>query len=101
MTGTRTRRLALLLIAPLLAAVGVSLATTAQAAPSTAPAATTDEPTPVKSIKRIGKAQPKSIKRIGRATNPDTAMQDAKLRADSYETPGTLVGGPGGGGNSG
>ncbi|MFE6840393.1 hypothetical protein ACFVFI_36915 [Streptomyces sp. NPDC057705] len=99
MTGTRTRCLAPVLIATLLAAGGASLATTAHASPTTAPVVTTDDqPAPVKSIKRIGKAKPKSIKRIGRADSPGTAMEGAKMRADSYETPGTLVGGAGGSG---
>ncbi|MEU9086237.1 hypothetical protein [Streptomyces sp. NPDC048357] len=61
-------------------------ATTAQAAPHTTPhvATTGDTPSPVKSIKRIGKSTPKPIKRIGRADNPGAAMRDARERADSH-----------------
>ncbi|MFI8453514.1 hypothetical protein [Streptomyces erythrochromogenes] len=98
MTATRTRRLPPVLIAATLAVGGVSLATTAHAAPSTAPAVTADDQS---GIKRIGKAKTKSIKRIGRPTNPGTAMQDGKTRADSYAVPGSLAAGSGGSGGNG
>ncbi|MER6316130.1 hypothetical protein ABT237_20430 [Streptomyces sp. NPDC001581] len=100
----RTRRLAPLLIAALLAGGGASLATTAHAAPQTTPhvAATDGTPPPVKSIKRIGKSTPRPdpVKRIGRANNPSTAMQDARQRADSRSWSNHVGGYGGTGGHS-